>query len=547
VARGKYGGNPAFAITNDPGDLDLHSGASLQTSAVVGLPRYSQLVEYDPVGWNQIIGDLAIAWEVSPDGSTYRFTIHPDANWHDGKPVTAKDIVFSLDRITDPNETRTQAAGALKPFYEHGTASVVDDKTVDVPLKFASAAFLPFLTFPLIAMYPEHVAGSLTQEEVSCCYEPMIGSGPWQLKEFKKSVSIEWEQAPNYFKEGLPFWDGFTMFHIGEPSRLIASLQTEQVVGWASIFGGGPSMDDYRQLEKDTNGLVVPINLPNWGGWGLLMNIDNPPFDNPNVRKAVALALDRVEIIKAAFGGNGQQGQPLPGVTPLSESRTSWPGWRYVDSSGNLITDDPVDVVGAQKHPDDIAEARRLVTEAGALNLNLTIMEYNIPNWIDYMRMVGDQMNAAFGWEFEYHIVDLNAVIDEAYAGNYDLYGDGSLIHVADPASIIPEWYMEGGGRNYREWSHPAIDSLFDQQFRAATTTKRAQLLKEMENMLRLELAPHWITLMWAEARGGMNIKIRNFTVPGPNDAGLSGLGIVAATEHLWYDPNIAPGSGLGQ
>ncbi len=547
VARGKYGGTPPWAITNDPGDLDLHSGASLQTSAVVALPRYSQLVEFDPIGWNSIIGDLAIDWKVSEDGINYTFYLHPDANWHDGMPVTAKDIVFSLDRIVDPDELRPQAGGAIRPFYEHGTASVVDDKTVNVPLKFPSAAFMPYLAFPLVAMYPEHIAGTLTQQEVSCCYDPMVGSGPWIMKEFRRGISIEWEKNPNYFKDGLPFWDGFTMFHIGEPNRMIASLQTEQVMGWATIFSGGPSQRDYEQLERDTNGQIVPLALPAWGGWGLLMNHNKPPFDNPNVRKAVALVLDRVEILKSVWDGVGQQGQPLPGITPLKQSRTEWPGWRYVDSNGDLITEDPVQVVGAQKHPEDIAEAIRLIDEAGARGFKGTMLEYNIPRWVDMVRVISQQLETHFDWDLELEIVDLNVVIEEARAGNYDLYSDGSLIHVNDPGSIIPEWYQRGGGRNYQEWSHPKIDRLYDEQFKAPTEAARLAILKEMETALREEVSPHWITIMWAQALGAMNVKIRNFHMPGPNDAGLSGTAIVAATEHMWFDPDAQPGQGLGE
>ncbi len=547
VARGKYGGNPPWAITNDPGDLDLHSGASLQTSAIVALPRYSQLVEWDPIGWDKLVGDLATGWEVSEDGMSYRFFIHPFAKWHDGVAVTAKDIVFSLDRIADPDERRTQAASAIKPFYEHGTARVVDDKTVDVPVKFPTGAFMPFLAFPLVAMYPEHIAANLTQEQVSGSYEPMIGSGPFLMKEFKRGISIEWEANPDYFKEGLPFWDGFTMFNIGEPTRMIASLQAGQVMGWSAIFGGGLKLRDVQQLENDTNGQIVPITLPAWGGWGLLMNPENPPFDNPNVRKAVALVLDRVEILKAVWDGVGQQGQPIPGVTSLEESRTTWPGWRYVDADGNLITEDPVQVVGAQKHPDDIAEAIRLIEEAGAMGFQGTMMEYNIPNWINMVTVIAQQLKTHFDWDLEFSIVDLNAVIEEAYAGNYDLYSDGSLIDVNDPAWIIPEWYMEGGGRNYSEWSDPKIDRLFEEQWRAPTASARRVVLKEIETALRTEVAPVWITIMWAEATGAMNVKVRNFHMPTLTDGGLSGTAIVAAMEHLWFDPDAQPGQGLGE
>lgn len=277
-----------------------------------------------------------------------------------------------------------------------------------------------------------------------------------------------------------------------------------------------------------------------------MMNFNRPPFDNPNVRKAIGLVLDRVEILKAAWDGVGQQGQPLPGVTSLEEARTTWPGWRYVDSSGNLITEDPVQVAGSTKHPDDIAEGIRLIKEAGAMGGDFTFLEYNLPVWVNMVRIIGDQLKTHFDWNFEYEIVDLNAVVDIARQGNWDLYADGSLIHVNDPASIIPEWYLDGGGRNYLNWSNPKIDTLFEEQWRAPTALARYKVLKEIETALRLEVAPPWQTIMWAQARGGMNVKIRNFNMPTLTDAGLSGTALLS-NEHLWFDENAQAGGGLGE
>ena len=106
VSRGKYGSTVPFVHRGDPGFWDLHYGSSRRTTLAPSGPRYNQLVEQNPVKeTDEIIGDLAESWEVSDDGKTYTFRLH-NAQWSDGQPVTAKDIVFSLDRIVQPGAIR---------------------------------------------------------------------------------------------------------------------------------------------------------------------------------------------------------------------------------------------------------------------------------------------------------------------------------------------------------------------------------------------------------------------------------------------------------
>ena len=128
-------------------------------------PRFNQLVEYNPVKPSEIIGDLAETWEVSDDGTEYVFHLK-DATWSDGMPVTAEDVVFSLDRITLPGAQRART-GFLRAFYVHQTAEVVDAKTVRVPLKYQAPTFMPNLASDYMKMYPKHIAEDLTQEEAN--------------------------------------------------------------------------------------------------------------------------------------------------------------------------------------------------------------------------------------------------------------------------------------------------------------------------------------------------------------------------------------------
>ena len=102
------------------GQWDVHYCASLFSCLIGAAPKFNGLVQYDPANPSEVTGDLAKAWEVSPDGTLYTFTLH-EANWHDGTPVTADDVVFTLDRIAQPGAIRSRTA-ALRTFYDQGNA-----------------------------------------------------------------------------------------------------------------------------------------------------------------------------------------------------------------------------------------------------------------------------------------------------------------------------------------------------------------------------------------------------------------------------------------
>ena len=544
VDRGKYGGIPTFAATSDPGVLDLHACASINSCLTVNGARYNQLVEFNPVNPTEIIGDLATGWEVSRDGRTYTFFIHPDANWTDGVPVTAADVVFSLDRIVDPNATRLRAGAALKPFYAPGNAKVVDDKTVDMTIKFATAAFLPWLAFDYLKMYPKHIAENLTQVEHNCCYEPMLGSGAFIWKSRSVGGDVEWERNPNYFKEGLPFFDGWKSIRIRDRIGAVASMKVGQLMGWTAKFQVSPTFDVYEVLEQETGGQLRAIQLQGVSQPGLMLNWKKPPFDDPNVRRAVMLVLDRVQLIKSVFKGFGQQGTFLPGGSTVADAEANWPGWRYVDADGNLITTDPVKVVGSQKHPDDIAEAIGLVQAAGQMGFEGTFLTFNDADAVNNADLVSRQLKEHFDWDITVRALDLSAASVERQAGNFNIHSDTHGMELNDTNALLGQMYLAGGGRNPLGWSDERIDVLAEQQGRAPTAAERTKFVLEIEEILKTGVA-QWIPTMWLPAQGALNVKVRNFHLPRSTDVANS-WNVLQKKEHLWMDPDAQPDWGLG-
>ena len=151
VARGKYQKMVLRGITGfNPGQWDVHACGTLPDCLMPASPQFNGLVYHNPVNPDEIVCDLCESWTVSGDGKIYTFRLR-QAQWHDGQPVTAEDIKFSLDRITEPRAIRVRT-GVLRTFYEHGSAQVIDDKTIRVPIKFASLLFLENLASEYMKM-----------------------------------------------------------------------------------------------------------------------------------------------------------------------------------------------------------------------------------------------------------------------------------------------------------------------------------------------------------------------------------------------------------
>ena len=121
--------------------------------------------------------------------------------------------MFTLERIVEPDAIRARTA-ALRRFYEPGTAEVIDTRTVRVPTKIRAVTFMLNMASDYIKIYPKHFVEGKSQDDLNCCPENLIGSGPWMFKEWTRGESYEYERNPNYFKEGRPFFDGFKAYFI---------------------------------------------------------------------------------------------------------------------------------------------------------------------------------------------------------------------------------------------------------------------------------------------------------------------------------------------
>ena len=279
--------NPLFARAN-PVDADL---AALVFS---GLMRIG--------GDGTPVPDLAERWEVTPDGRTYTFYLRPNLYWHDGQPLEADDVAFTVGIVQAPG---FQGAPALAVRWSGVTVEVRDPRTVVFRLPAPSASFL---THAALGIVPRHLLADL--DAAALAEAPpgraTIGSGPYRLVDLDQTGAAL-EANPSYHL-GLPALDRIELRFYRDNAALLAALAAREVDGALLEDARTPAEDGALAGRPDLAG--TPYTL---GGYTVLyMNNQRAPLEDPGVRRALSAAVDRPALIRGALGGRG-----LPGASPL--------------------------------------------------------------------------------------------------------------------------------------------------------------------------------------------------------------------------------------
>jgi peptide/nickel transport system substrate-binding protein len=514
LERAKRGGIVSMQAAQAPQHFNIYECNNISTCAVGVIPLYNQIVEFNPETdeLTDISGDLAKSWELAPDGMTYIFHLHNNAQWHDGKPVTAADVVFSLDSMADPVLPRP-LVGDLKPYYKSSRA--IDSKTVEVTTKFPSAAFLPYLTVEMMKIWPKHHVETGVDMKLP---QNQLGSGPFKLVEYKRDVSFEYTRNPNYFKEGKPYFDGLKYFIIIDHGSIIAAFKAGQVL-MSTTMVSNLNNAEALQLEKDMQGKGKVY----WGGpvgmAGLLVNVSVKPFDDVRVRRAIALALHRQAFVKTFSAGMDFIGTPFQ------------PNFWYYLTEAELAKLLGYRELNGEKHPEDIAEARRLLAEAGFPNgFETTLLARTIVEFVDMNALIGDQLKKFLNINATIKVVDSATGLAAYDKGDFELSGTGSATLVPDPDAVFSQLYLKRAVRNYTHvWFNPRIEEIYELQARELDPEKRKALILETDKILREVDIPTFIGLYWSMRSWYVDNRIKNFHVPPSLYAGLK-------HEHLWLE-----------
>jgi peptide/nickel transport system substrate-binding protein len=494
-----------------PRRIDPHpSGSGIDMSEATLL--YNGLVKYNDIGdVNEIVGDLATSWDISDDGVVYTFRIPDGVQWTDGEPLTAADVVFSLDRMVLEGENRPRA-GALRTYYTSSEA--INPQTIAVTLKFPAAAFLPALGIDYMKVVPKHVVEAGTEiGDVA----PQVGSGPYKMVRYRKGDVVEYEKNETYFKDGLPLLDGITKHVITDKGRTKAAFETRQVL-MATVGFTGMNVQDYLNLQESSGDHLTVHFMNDFLAIGLMLNTTIAPYDNPKVRRALFLATDRQAQVSAFGFGKGAIHGPLP-------------SWLWFGMSEEELLEVPGfrQTADGKKDPRDIQMAKDLLAEAGypdGFDATITVRQTGI--YADQAALLKDQFR-----ELSINIttrpLESTAGLAAFLALDFEMGIQGTGFAFHDPDQILAGLYLPRGARNYPGWEHPKIIELYDQQAQATDQLKRGEIISEIEQILLYE-DNHWVGLLWDNFGWPVSKQIQDFYLP-PTVASTGMM-----WERIWLD-----------
>ncbi len=498
-------------------------------------PLFNGLLEWNPetADPDDLRCDLCTSWEVGEDGTTYTFRLPENANWWDGTPVTADDIVFSLESASaDPDALGELFGGIFKgqtrsssiladSYYESSRA--LDPKTVEVTTKFPAPGFLPSLAIATVVMIPRHTV--IDQGKIQSILAPddFNGSGPFTHLGYTKDVKNEYAKNENYFKEGYPRIDGMTHFIILDSGSIVASFKAGQVLMTNGLVNNLSNKEALQLKEESGGELDVHFAGPA-AAIGVVLNTTKKPLDDVRVRRAINLAIHRQPFIETFSQGIDLLGTPFPPgawFSYSSEEAAQMPGFRELDG---------------EKHPDDLAEAKRLLEEAGYVDgFNIELATRNVLEYPDVVAVLKDQLSQSLNLEIDLKLYESSAGYKEYDSGNMQMAVQGSSLSVMDPDAVFGR-YNKGtfarwaaGGAQGNNFVAPGLGDLdlaqskeLDREIRKGLVLQAHEILLNEDNVYPI--------LYWSMRTYAVSTKIQNFNVHPRIYAHLK-------HEHIWCDP----------
>ncbi len=419
--------------------------------------------------------DLATEWSVSSDGATWKFQLRDDVLWHDGAPFTLDDAVFSLRRTIDlPPGIAPGRASAIGRYVSDPEQIREEDGNLVIETDFAAASFLPNLASVYVSIFPRHATLALDPPSMTA-FETVIGTGPFKVGEAIRGSKYTLLRNDRYYIEDLPYLDQIEFLVIPEPAVRMAALRSQEVDSIAII-----TEPEAKELEENFAGRINVFRTPSAGGNTVQLNLNRAPFDNPNVRRAVNLAISRTDVELVL--GPGFIGAILPpgGQFALDDSEVGdLPGHGDVEGNRRL--------------------ARQLLADAGYPDgFSTTINTRANPFFQLLSDFVAGQLKEI---GIEADVVPLESVTyqERITSGDFDMIGHSHSFALDDPDSMLSAHYGCGGAENYPGLCDPELDELIDRQSRELDPDRRRELLAQIERIIWETDAKIWF--QWSSRR----------------------------------------------
>ncbi|MBY8916991.1 ABC transporter substrate-binding protein [Nitratireductor sp. L1-7-SE] len=312
----KQGGSMTVTYKDDVSTLDPAIGYDWQNWSMIK-SLFDGLMDYLP-GTTELRPEIAESYEISEDGTVFTFKLRDDVKFHNGRDLTAEDVKYSIERTVNP---KTQSPGAgffgsIKGFEEASSGdaeglsgiTVVDDHTIKFELSRPDATFLHVLALNFAHVVPKE---EVEKHGADFGKHP-VGSGAFKLSEWTLGQRLVFERFEDYWNPGVPKLDQI-IFEVGqEPVVALLRLQNGEV----DVPGDGIPPAKFIEVQNDPKFKNLIIQGGQLHTGYVTMNVKMEPFDKPEVRKAVNMAINKDRILRIINGRAVAANQPLPPSMP---------------------------------------------------------------------------------------------------------------------------------------------------------------------------------------------------------------------------------------
>ncbi len=478
----------------EPGSLDPHKASTVTEQHVLD-ELYEGLVVYD--GEGRLQPGVAQRWDISADGLTYTFHLRADARWSDGSPVTADDFAFALRRLMDP-KTGAQYATIL---YTLKNARAVN--TGGLPLEQLGVRSLDPLTLELTLEHPAaYLLAQLTHFTALPLHRPslrrwgasftraghLVTNGAFALKDYVPNDRLVLAKNPFFHDAAKVRLEGEVIFPMEDHSAALRRF----IVGEIDSYPDVP-IDQIRYVRSH---LAAQFKVaPNLGSYFWAFDTRHPPFDDPHVRDALAMVIDRDFLAKTIWGG------------------TMLPGFSFVPP-GIPSYGAPSTVTWKDESPfarED--EARRLMAQAGygpGHPLRLTFRYNQSENHKATAIAVAD-MWRALGVETSFIVTDANTHYAFLASGQpYDVVRSSWWADFPDAQNFLFLGESDNKGLNYAHFHDPAYDELMRAAAVEPDAGRRSAILHRAESLMIAQQP--YLTLMTYQAPDLVSTQLRGWS-----------------------------------
>ena len=423
-----------------------------------------------------IVPDLAKDWDISNGGKTYTFHLREDAKFHDGRPVTAEDFKWSIERVADPATEAILAdtfLGDIVGFkdMQEGRATsvegvrVIDDQTLSLTIDAPKAYFLAKLTYPAAFVLDRNNVEGNPQ-----WFRKPNGTGPFRLSEYEPGETISLTRN-EFYHLGPPNLEEVRFILSGGDALLMYENDEIHVTG-VGLINLDAILDPSNPLSQDV--IQAP---PSFDVIYVGMNADEPPFDDPKVRQALNYAVDKETLTSLLLQGLVT---PAKGILP-----PSFPGYNPDLRGYEYDPEKAMQLLRESKYGDNLDELPRIVmTMPGSFGAPVSpIMEAIIQSWRENL-----------GIEIELLQTEWAIFLDDLKQKRFQMFGGmGWVADYPDPETFLDTQFHSESSNNHTKYSNPEVDRLLEAARIEMDEFARFEMYHEVEEMI-LEDAP-WVPL----------------------------------------------------